>query len=759
MAANLIAHIQRIAQEATFDRVQWEFAADLNTIIYHYGDDPIPEPNVVIANEIQNHIIASQMQEPPRCSLKPVETGEEGDLYWAGDQAMGIQLGLEPNMVADWLQSSQSGQPTLPDDPTAQSMPPIPIPPGPLADQLRLMMETGQIKDTALVEVTDRLMAEVMQRVFDLFWERSDCDRKIGECMLDTDVIGWGWMLYEWDDDYKRHILRQIPIKQMYIDPTVRDIADAAYVGFDLPLDKDEAKKLYPDLAEQIELYRQQNGGQPIRPDSNTNWGQAYERNFQRDIVVLRVFWLPNTAIPLSPEAAVITGKVEVREIPDETVQFQEGSGDTGPSDDSVRPAGSDGGSDDAAAPASDSAGLPDEPAGGGGSDGSPLGAAPVAATPVRVAYYLPGTDIEVTPPTSTEAIPEDAPPWPTRIGVREIVQIVNNIVADRECQHWHIPIVHNVNIPIIGKPYGLGEPFRLVSIQRGRSRMLNSIVQHCEYFKAPIVSVAASVNAALPDSQKKGFVKPGTRFVWPDHLYQAFAGKPFSVQDPPRTPEALITGQDIFKQEMAEQSGHTPVMRGETEGDVKSGKAINMLQQAAVGVVDFKHRRGSQMIKRLARLMLHSIVNRLECKDIYKIISEYPYHILEAICERAKNSDWDVEVEDASGNSQTKARKKAEAAQDLQMGAISLQTYCEIAGINYHQEKRRRRVEAREAAMAAAGMIPGMPMPGMPGSPPQPGQPQPGQPSQAQPAPNQPGANGNGNSHPPAGQGGGRMS
>jgi hypothetical protein len=61
-------------------------------------------------------------------------------------------------------------------------------------------------------------------------------------------------------------------------------------------------------------------------------------------------------------------------------------------------------------------------------------------------------------------------PDWPTRIGVRQLVQLGGRIVDDRECEHWDIPILHNVNIPFPTEcPWGQGEPERLKSIQQAR--------------------------------------------------------------------------------------------------------------------------------------------------------------------------------------------------------------------------------------------------------------------------------------------------
>src|SRR6478672_8251135 len=93
---DIITHLQRLAEESRFDRGPWENVADLNLVIYVYGSDPPGGTNDVIINEIQTHIIAGQLQEPPQASLVPVETGEPAQIYWAGDPQQGLALGLLP---------------------------------------------------------------------------------------------------------------------------------------------------------------------------------------------------------------------------------------------------------------------------------------------------------------------------------------------------------------------------------------------------------------------------------------------------------------------------------------------------------------------------------------------------------------------------------------------------------------------------------------------------------------------------------------
>ena len=90
-------------------------------------------------------------------------------------------------------------------------------------------------------------------------------------------------------------------------------------------------------------------------------------------------------------------------------------------------------------------------------------------------------------------------------------------------------------------------------------------------------------------------------------------------------------------------------------------------------------------------------------------IVSKYPPHICAAMQARAANLLWNVEVLVMAGTSQVLAQKKANALQDLQAGAIDLETYWEDTGRNPkvmrqrmdRQAAHQQRLQA-QAAMAA---------------------------------------------------------
>lgn len=663
--AGATSYLSYLAEEASDGRAAWIDVADRNVEIYTYGaalDEY--DPAKILVNEIQSAIIAAvdiQTKQPPVANLAPVETGEPAQTYWAGPLEAALQLGVPPECLVPM------------DDP---ANPGATVPPQPIdeitAERLKTIRDTGYFPEDWMVDVDDKTVSDTFQTVHDVYYARSGGARFLRQNLLANSIKGCQFALLEFDNERQRFMFKNLYLRQVYIDPICEDIADAAYAGVDLVIDANEAKSLWPELSDAIE--KESSDGQPQRPDSSTSLGSMLERNFRRNMVTLRVFWIRNEPAPLSPEDALAGGHVEP------FVNLGETAEDA-----------------------------------------------------TQAGYLKPGTDTQVDPAHAE---------WPTRRVLRQITQLVSTIVDDKECEHADIPLLHNVNIPVPGQPWGIGEPMRLTGLQRARSRMLNAITEHAEYFKSPIVTVSQSVYADLPDSVKDTGVKPGLMLVVPNDQWMATGGKILSIQDPPQTPPGLIEGQSILHQEISEQSGHSDAMRGVSEGSGDSGKKIELLQQAGSSQVSFKAQRTADMIEQQTRLMLHIYVHVLTCEQIGQVVSKYKPHILEAICERGKRAEWDVKVEIAAGTGAMVAQRKQEAITllntvDPSTGetVIGMETAREMLSIDNQQEISRRKA-ALAAAQAAMPLQPAAPGEGEDEQNPQSGQTPGTHPTGAPPAP-----------------------
>lgn len=770
------SYVTGLVQECLQSREPWVLQADRNYQIFAYGADPTPDDDELVVNSIQNAVIAVtdiQTKEPPTVKLDPVETGEPGETYWNGPQDLGIRLGLPAQCVAAWL-----------DPQTGDLMHPLPIDEG-QADQFQAMVTAGQLKPEWVVTVNDQLVADTYQTLFDVTWQRSRIDRSIRSNLLWTNVFGWTLWLYEWDDSRKRHVMRPMSVKQVYVDPTVEDIDDAAYAVVDHVLGADQAKRLYPQVADQIEELA--HVGQPSRAPEGSSYGQVFEQTFRRKVVTLRVVWLRDQPCLYPPQVAIERGLVEAREVPDAiealssqpptndiharrlmdmvsggAADEQEGEGtlgddplrglnyddDAGAADDDQTGTGADEGAGDAERADAGNKGVEDggaepgdtgdgadegellEGTDGGGADGDaggvpatrprvgpgggagsaaavePTAVAPLPA-PTRVALFKPGTDEEVDP---------THPDWPTYNCLRQMTLIEGLVVDDRECTYFDIPVLHNVNVPLAQRPWGIGEPYRLWKLQKADSRMLAALVEHCEYFKAPLTAISQSMHDSLVERYKSAYIKPGMTLVVEDELWNASGGKLHNVMDPPTTPPALVGMRETLKNEITELSGYSDVLQGRAQPGVESGRAIELLQTAASSMIGFKSAHTGDFVYRFAMHALHSLVWRLDPDDVAQIVSRYKPGVLAAICERARTIEWDCSVTVSSGNGTVLSRKKQDAQNDLKLNAISMETYREKAGIDHRVEEDRFK-QAAEKALTMPGAM--MPQPGAPGGAP----------------------------------------
>jgi hypothetical protein len=701
-AVKFLADLAREARDARADLVQ---TVEDNINVFRFGKTTgSPAEGELVVNEIQNAILAAthiQTQEPPQATLEPVETGEQPLYFWAGPQDIGIAMfGLEAFEVAEWVDELGQVQPPTPLDPMVAGM----LKAAAVPEEVSPALPPGAIRPEWVLEVSDQTIADDYQILLDLFWERSDADRFIRDLLLRTSIQGWAWGLYEFDDTRLRHKLTILPILQVYIDPTVRDISDAAYAGFDLPLWADEAKTLYPELADAIEA--DAFVGRPQFVDQNTEYSSTYDRVFQRPMVTFRCFWLRNQQVPMTKDEAVALGLVE--EVVEPLPQFVDGTTPNVESGNEPEPGStpSDGG-------VHSSAGVEGYEAagtafGGGGGASLPSDSGESLQATAGQTDGRDGTSASTSASCILVATGEVVSPgdtnWPTRIGIRQLVQVGGRIVDDRECEHFDIPILHNVNIPFPTEcPWGQGEPERLKGQQAALTRVVNAMVTHGDFHAAPLVTMSKSMYDSLPPQFKEGRVKPGMLIVVPDDQYMALGGKVETIHDPAPLSPAHVELIPMLRQFLADNSGHSDVMQGRTNpGD--SGKKVELLQASGSGVAGYKAKRSGDTVRRMTHLMLHSIIWRLDVKDIARIISKPP-HVLEIIHGRAREIEWNVKVVIQAGAG-LQIQKRQLALMDLQSQLISRQTAQEESGRDPRLEEQRMMIEA--AKLAAVGMAPG---------------------------------------------------
>lgn len=687
--ADVVGYLSALAEEARQARSEWEPMVEDNLTVYVYGQSSGPaEDGKIVVNEIQNAVIAQadvQTQEPIQVNLEPVETGEPPLYFWAGPQDQGIMFGLIPAEVADWLDpETGTTRPPVPlDEQAAGFLQSIAIP-----REASPALPPGATRPEWVVELDDKLVTDVYQSVYDVWAARSDVDEIVEENLLDSNVQGWAWLLFEYDENARRFILTHLPITQVYIDPTSRGVQSAAYALVDIPLDAAAARANYPDLIEHID--NEQYVGTPDPIDGNGTWGNAYNRDFKRPMVNLRVAWIRNQQVPLTKEEAIELGVVQ--EIVEPLPTFVDGSTpEVGYGQELSAVRGPE-------TPAGDLRGLG---VGAGGAaalpgDGGLNGVHhpdPAAGGAAATACILAATGQPVAP---------GDPDWPTRIGIRQVTQLGKTIVDDRECPFWDFPLLLNVNIPMPGqRPFGIGEPFRLKGVQEAESRTLTGMVEHVDYMAHPTTTMAQTTYDQLCKEYGKAEVGAGTVMVLPDQIFENTKGAPHSITPAPPMSPALPLVFETVKRTIEELSGHTDVMQGRSQaGD--SGAKVGMLQQQGSGPMRFKARKTSYMLRRFGKLAVHQL-RHLSVDELMMVVSRYPKHLMERIREKAQRIEWDVKVTVSSGAGQKMTNRQL-AGMDLQVGAIGMKSYRERVGLDDALEEQR--IESQMQKAARMGMV-----------------------------------------------------
>lgn len=499
-------------------------------------------------------------------------------------------------------------------------------------------------------QVNDMVVKKVYQKLFDVYWQRSRLNEIMRRGRIWTRVKGWQFYLYGFDDENQVIRLRTLSNAQCYPDRIQEFVNDFAYFGVDEYLDASFAKSLYPHLTEQIDKVATE--GEQTTSVGNQVTPKRYKGTFQRPMVCLTTFWLRFERAPMPAEEAVASGAVA-----------------------------------EVAYPTGAMVPIVDEL---GGEVLDEMGMA-VTEPEMQPGFALPdGTEVA-----------EGDETWPTKQVVREIQILAGTVVADRVCEHWDMPILHDVHVPVFGTPFGLGDPFKLKKLQNAESRMLDSMVQYTETFKHPIRWMPQSVYQATKQEYNRGYIDPTMTIIVPDSTLQQFGGKlDMTANAAPMNPATPQTFS-LIKSVISEQSGYTQELKGIASNPDQSGRQTALLAQNASSLNEFMGRSEEDVLYRLARLILHSLVTRLELPQIQRICSKYPPEVLKVIIDKAKQMDWDINVSVSTASGMLNEAKRVNWQNDLAIGAISLQTYRERIGEDHEDEESRVSQQLAQQALA----------------------------------------------------------
>ena len=652
----------------------WLALADDNIRVYELGD--IDGVTPVYSNDIQNAVIAitdRQSREPVQSSIEPISVGETPVVFFVGPPMVAQQLGLDPVFVVG-ATDPESGQqiepPPLPQE-MAEQLPPE-------------VLSNGKF----FVQVNSEFTAEFYQSLFDATWQRSRLDQWFRSNVLQTNIAGWQFALYEFDHETKKVLITELSVHQVRMDPTVSTMEKAAYAGAWLLIDENWAFRKYPNIAGLIES--ESRLGNPLPTGSSTDPLAEYMSvNFRRKMLVMQIWWFRNQFVKLTEDQAIAGGHILDTQVPieqeasDATESGQQ-QGNDFPEHQGV-PSGQDVPENQEEAREGEG-----QQAGGGGGDASG-GEAP---------QPIDGTGNVLAPPPvptrralihseTKEEIGPDHESWPVRLGLGRLIIINNHVAAWVEEDGWDIPLLHNVCIPIPRKPWGIGEPYRLLNMQRAYNRVWGSMVDHCDWNAHPPCVISQAMYAATTEVYKEAKVKPGVTLIIDNETFAANGGKLDVTQPLPPMAAHLPQVEERMSQKLSESSGNTNVMQGHTDTEARSGRAIELLQSAGESTISLKAQNSGDMIYRLDRHILHDLSRSFGVEDAMKVVKKYPPQVVRYMLAQGAVTEMEFTVSIAGGGAVSQAKRQKDQ-QDLQMGAISMETYRDRHNIDHQQEQAR---------------------------------------------------------------------
>lgn len=345
--------------------------------------------------------------------------------------------------------------------------------------------------------------------------------------------------------------------------------------------------------------------------------------------------------------------------------------------------------------------GVSNSPQSAAANQGYPTGIAPVTSGLQPPTYTLPdGTP--VTP---------DHPQWPTRLAVRQISIIADAPAGDDwdiVCPYGDIPILHLKNIFVIGKPWGVGEPFAVRNLNKAYSSITNSAVDHADYNAHSAKEMPVSLADAMDKEYGEAFVRPDQIIRVPNELWKP--NEP-SVRDIPVSqfsPDSYKI-RELLGEDINEIGGRPDVTAGNTPTKNASGQLVAQLSDNAAAPLNFKAQQIVFMFEGLVDKMLFCIL-RYKSLEVLADTAGIPVPLMALVKERALAKAPNIAITISTGAGAAIERKRANYVQwnqllspDDGLPLADGRSTRELLGID-PDVSQRRSLAAKKQAAAAMG-------------------------------------------------------
>lgn len=289
---------------------------------------------------------------------------------------------------------------------------------------------------------------------------------------------------------------------------------------------------------------------------------------------------------------------------------------------------------------------------------------------------------------------------WPCKIGILQVQALAETVILDaRECPYRDIPIGWNINIAVPFRPWGQGEPERLEDLQQCINRVASILHNHLGYFQSPDESMPQSMKNALKEDQRQTHAHPGRQRTVPDDMFQQFGGKVSDITAVPPLPASYVQWFHDLMDTFKYLAGNVDVLAGDAKADW-SGKLVQALQGAARGPIGFKSTNTERMIRYLTNIIIGCIIDFMPETEWVKIVPGTPIQVLRAIRERAREFDYEIDVQVVSGKGVVKQVEQQKYLQLRQMMAVDLLTLLEKLDVPNAKQVIERLMQEQQAMM-----------------------------------------------------------
>lgn len=523
------------------------------------------------------------------------------------------------------------------------------------------------------------------QSIFDIDRRFSDFDSTIGQSIHYKQLLGWVMFLFEYDPISEKGTFEFFPPEHWFPDPIKSKIKSMNHVRLDIVRDADEAKRMYPLAAKQIDAAKSYSVKLAA---GNYGYNEIYMGGqlFPAPVVTIVCVWMRNQIIPMTLQEALDTNQVtqEAPDAPPSAPEADQGAQVEAPST----------GSEDEQ-PESGNASIDES-----GEDAGEQSSVGKITHPTTGEDLTASFDQDGNPTTDDEGNLNIHVNHPTKVATVQWLQIDNKVVPGSYmvCPHPEIPVILDKASEIMFRPFADPETVILESPQASINSMHEAMVSHAQQFKGPsgLISKELAGNAAVENGFIDGFSRPGSVRVC-DGLGDMDLSKHYVEVQPPSMSAALPQVKESVDRDY-ELIGDAGVNNGTPPPDVKSGKAILALQAGSQNTNDLKSIHTEDAIRDMVRLKLHAQVNWMSVDKLMTMSREHSREIVEGyILPFSRQILWDFEVLLPTGAGQVAQDRKNQIRQDASIlcadGQPLISSKTARVGLDYDDDEEEREI------------------------------------------------------------------